>query len=83
MRSSVLIQNFAFAATTLTVKKGTVVTWTNNDTAPHTVTGDNGGPSSGNLSKGQSYSYTFDTVGVFPYHCTIHSNMKGTVIVTE
>jgi len=81
--SSVSISNFAFSPTSLTVKKGTTVTWTNNDSVPHTVTGDNGGPSSGSISSGTSYSYTFTTTGTFAYHCTIHPSMHGTVVVTE
>jgi plastocyanin len=78
---AVAITNFAFSPATLTVHKGTTVTWTNNDSAPHMVTGDNGGPSSSPLSKGKSYSYTFNAVGSFPYHCSIHPYMKATVQV--
>jgi plastocyanin len=77
----VTISNFAFAPTTITVHKGTTVTWTNEDSVAHTVTGDNGGPSSGDLGQGVTYSYTFNTVGSFPYHCAIHTYMKGTVVV--
>lgn len=80
---SVTIANFAFSPATLTVKKGTTVTWTNQDSAPHNVRGTNGGPSSETLAKGQSYSFTFTTAGTFPYICSIHPNMKATVIVTE
>jgi plastocyanin len=79
----VAITNFAFSPATLTVKKGTTVIWTNNDSAPHTVTGDNGGPSGSAISQGGTYSYTFNTVGSFPYHCSIHPSMKATVQVTD
>jgi plastocyanin len=48
----------------------------------HTVTGDNGGPSSQPLATGQSYSFTFNTAGTFAYHCSIHPSMTGMVIVT-
>jgi len=80
---SVDISNFAFSPATVTVKKGTTITWTNRDTAPHTVTGNNGGPSSQQLSQGMSYSYTFATTGTFSYHCAVHPTMHGTVVVTE
>jgi len=81
---SVAISSFAFDPATLTVKKGTTVTWTNKDSTAHTVTADSGtGPSSGHLSQGQTYSYKFDTVGTFKYHCAIHTDMTGTVTVTE
>jgi plastocyanin len=80
----VTIQDFSFGPATTTVKKGTTVTWTNNDSAPHTVTGSNGkGPQSGNLSKGDTYQYTFDEVGTFDYICSIHPSMTAKVVVTE
>ncbi len=82
---TVMIQNFAFSPATLTVKAGTTVTWTNNDGTQHTVTPDAGAPAgfgSGGLSPGTSYSFTFTSPGTYPYHCSIHTSMKGTVIVT-
>jgi plastocyanin len=83
--SSVSIENFAFMPPDITVKKGATVTWTNNDSTTHTVTASTGetGPKSGNLSNGDKYSFTFDQVGTFHYHCSIHPNMLGTVTVTE
>lgn len=80
--NSVTIENFAFSPTTLTIQKGTTVTWTNQDSAPHTVTSDSGSElSSASLSKGQSYSHTFDQAGTFTYHCNFHSMMKAKVVV--
>jgi plastocyanin len=82
--NSVSIADFAFSPANITVKKGTAVTWTNNDSAQHTVTGDaDGGPHSQPLSKGDSYTFTFNTAGTFSYHCSFHSNMTGKVVVTE
>jgi plastocyanin len=78
--TSVEIKNFAFEPTTVTVRVGQTVTWTNQDSAAHTVVGD-GGIDSGDLSKGKSYSKTFDTAGTFDYHCSIHPQMTGQVIV--
>lgn len=80
---SVSIKNFAFNPSTITVHKGTKVTWTNNDSVGHTVTGNNGGPASQLINPGQSYSYTFNTVGSFPYHCGVHPSMLGTVQVIQ
>lgn len=80
----VTIQDSSFSPAHITVKKGTKVTWTNNDSMAHTVSGDSSpGPDSGNLQNGESYSFTFDTVGTFGYHCNIHQSMHGTVTVTE
>ncbi len=83
--SAVTIQNFAFSPADITVKKGTKVTWTNQDSTAHTVTETDGqnGPGSGTLNQGQTYSFTFDSVGTFHYHCSIHTSMTGMVTVTE
>lgn len=81
--NTVNIQNMAFSPASITVKKGTTVTWTNNDSVDHTVTAGNNGFDSGLLSKGESFEFTFNTVGTFQYHCTVHPNMTGTVTVTE
>ncbi|MDN5275214.1 MAG: plastocyanin [Candidatus Saccharibacteria bacterium] len=83
--NSVAIQNFAFSPSAITIKKGTTVTWTNQDSTAHTVTETDSqdGPKSGNLSTGKSYSFTYNTVGTFKYECSIHTSMTGTVTVTE
>ena len=80
--TQVSIQNFAFQPATIQVARGTTVTWTNDDSAPHTVTFRNGGMSgSGTLQRGQNFSYTFDTAGTYTYYCGVHPSMIGTVIV--
>jgi plastocyanin len=77
--ASVDINNFAFNPATITVKSGTTLVWTNNDSVTHTI--NSATFNSGNLSTGQSYSHLFDTVGTFNYTCGIHPSMLGTVIV--
>ena len=79
--NTVAISNFTFNSNDLHVPAGTTVTWTNNDTAPHTVTADDGSFTSVTLNKGDTYSKTFSTAGTYHYHCTIHSMMKAEVIV--
>lgn len=79
--AAVTIQNFAFSPATLTIKSGTTVTWTNMDSAPHTVTSDSGAFSSPQLSNGGSFSFTFNTAGTYSYHCSNHPYMKGTITV--
>ncbi|MGN6267628.1 MAG: cupredoxin domain-containing protein [Ginsengibacter sp.] len=77
------IFNMAFPAK-ITVKKGATVKWFNKDGYAHTVTSDDGTTfDSGNLAAGATFSYTANTVGTFDYHCKIHSNMNGTLVVTE
>lgn len=79
--SSVAINGFAFNPATLTVSVGTTVTWTNSDSTTHTITSDTGAFDSGNVPVGQTYTHTFGQAGTFSYHCSIHTNMKGTIIV--
>lgn len=79
VKPTIDIKNFAFDPNSLTVKAGTTVTWTNQDSAPHKILGS--GFESGDLSKGQTFSYTFNDKGKFDYSCSIHPSMKGKVIV--
>ena len=78
---AVSIANFSFQPATLTVPVGTTVTWTNNDSAGHTVTADDGSFSSDTLGSGATFSQTFATAGTFAYHCKIHPSMTATVTV--
>lgn len=71
----------AFGANPLAVQQGTMVTWVNTDAMAHTVSSLQGTFDSGTLNPGQSFSFTFNTPGVFPYSCEIHPNMTGTVQV--
>lgn len=82
---NVIIQNFQFSPSTLTIAPGTTVTWVNNDSISHTTTADNMSAAeswdSGTINSGQSYSKTFNQAGVYTYHCNIHTYMKGTIQV--
>jgi plastocyanin len=71
----------AFGANPLVVSLGTTVVWQNNDTIAHTSTSDGSGWNSGTIGPGQSFRFTFTSPGTFPYHCSIHPDMLGTVTV--
>ena len=83
---TVLISDFLYKAEQLTVAVGTKVTFTNEDSAPHTATS---GPSpnadgvfeTGTLKKGQSKAVRLTKAGTFAYYCAIHPFMKATVVV--
>lgn len=84
VKAEVDIKSMAFAPGKVTMKRGSVVIWTNNDSVSHTVTADNGdGPKSKTLAPGQIYTFVFDKAGTFSYHCSLHTQMKGTVTVTK
>ena len=79
---TVLIKNFSFKPAHITIKRGTKVRWINKDTHPHTATANNKRSfDSGRLGKGQRYTHTFKSEGKKPYHCEIHSHMKGRITV--
>lgn len=79
----VAIKGFAYDPSSITISKGTTVTWKNEDSAPHTFTTTKAPVSidSGSIGNGDVFSYTFDTPGTYEYHCAIHPSMKGIVIV--
>jgi plastocyanin len=80
----VIIRNFEFSPTQVRVRPGTKVTWVNCGAAgtdAHTSTSDTGVWDSSLLLPGKTFTQTFSTVGVFPYHCVPHPFMLGTVTV--
>jgi plastocyanin len=77
----VTIKDFKYAPASISVSVGDSITWTNQDIAPHTATANDGSFDTGSLSKGKSGSVTFSKAGTFPYICSIHPSMKGTVTV--
>jgi plastocyanin len=79
--NAVSVVDFAFNPTSVSVKTGTTVTWTNTGSTAHTVTADDNSFDSGNVNSGATYSQAFATAGTFAYHCKIHSQMKATVVV--
>jgi plastocyanin len=70
-----------FGANPLTIPVGSIVTWTNTDAIDHTTTSDTGMWDSGVLTPGSTFTFTFAEVGTFPYHCTIHPTLTGTIVV--
>lgn len=77
------MQHGAYQVAHMQVRAGTTVTWTNQDSVPHSITFMNGMRGSGLLSQGQSFSYMFKTPGTYQYYCTVHPNMVATVTVVS
>ena len=79
---TVAIQNFTFNPRILMVPTGTTVTWVNEQqSTAHNIYSYNGTFQSKNLNTGDNYSFKFTKSGTYRYHCTIHPNMTGTIIV--
>lgn len=83
---SVVIEGFTFQPPSLEVPVGTTVTWTNEDSVPHTVTA--GRPDEEvtgfhePVDGGGTVQVAFDEVGTFPYYCVVHPTMTGEVVVS-
>ena len=84
----------AFSPNSIEVTVGQTVVWTNDDSAFHTVTSGTAGAAdvgkefdsgltgpTALTSKGKTFEHTFDRIGDYPYFCTLHPAMVGTVIV--
>ena len=79
--AKIVVKDFMFNPTPLTVKAGSTVTWTNMDDEPHTVVSDTGVFKSGGMDTNESFSYKFDKPGTYHFTCSIHPRMVGTVVV--
>jgi len=80
---SATIANFAFSPATITAKVGDVISWTNNDSAPHTATVKSDATcTTENLASGASGGIVFNAAGSYDYFCKIHPNMTGKIEVT-
>jgi len=68
----------------VSAKVGDVITWTNSDSAKHRVALDNGSCTMpGDIAGGGGKaSLVFNVAGTYPFHCTIHSGMKGTITIS-
>ncbi len=80
--ADVCIEGSTFDPGSVAVSAGDTVTWTNLDGIQHTVTSDDDAFDSGNIDGEADLEQTFDEAGEFAYHCEIHNQMTGTVVVS-
>ena len=84
----VFIHNYAYQPANIQVVWGTTVSWTNQDSAvhsvvlPHIIDSETDIRESGPLGRSQTFNYTFMARGAFQYYCTEHPTMIGIVTVT-
>jgi plastocyanin/FtsP/CotA-like multicopper oxidase with cupredoxin domain len=71
-----------FSPSSVTIPAGESVRWTNTDSTPHTATKDDHSWTSPTLAGGQTYFKTFTVKETIGYHCHIHPDMTGTIVVT-
>ena len=77
--NNVSIENFSFNPQALTVKVGAEVTWINNDSTIHDIKSSTF--NSAGLNAGDTFKFTFSSVGTYDYNCGIHPVMTGKIIV--
>jgi amicyanin len=86
---TIKIRDLSFGPPNIKIKKGTKVTWTNEDTLGHSVLADDATNTGGLptdrplMGHKDTFSLTFQTAGTFRYHCGAHSFMRGSVEVVE
>lgn len=76
----VVIRGFAYDPPELTVELGTSVKWLNLDGVSHTATADDG-TFNGSVTGSRSFTFTPTEAGEHPYFCSIHPEMRATLIV--
>ena len=82
-RGTLPINDHAFDPAQLSIASGTTLTIVNTDTKKHTATADNGLFDTGVLEPGESFEIYFEGSGTVTYHCKLHPDMKGSIIVGE
>lgn len=78
---TVAIEAVRFSPQDLAVGVGDTIIWTNQDPYPHTVTATGRGFDSALILPGRTWKLVVQKPGSFPYFCTLHETMKGTVVV--
>ena len=81
--TTVDIRDHAFNPAQLNVAPGTTVTFVNNDTEAHTATANDGLFDSGVLEPGSSFDVWIDGSGTVTYHCELHPDMQGSIVVGQ
>lgn len=80
---TVKIRNFKFEPANLAIAVGKTVQFLNVDEEPHTATATDGTFNSKALDTNETWNYTATKPGTYPYICSIHPFMKGTLTVTN
>ncbi len=80
-KTTIKIHTFKFEPATGTIAVGETVQFINVDEEPHTVTSTDGAFDSKALDTNQTWNYTATKSGTFPYICSVHPFMKGTLTV--
>lgn len=79
----IIVKDSAFTPPVLTVVSGSSITFVNNTAIAHTIlTDDTTTIRAVSIAPGTSFFFKKDTSGTFPYHCALHPNARGTIVIT-
>ena len=79
---AVTVVDFNFQPADITAKTGQVIAFSNTGSAPHTATLDDGSCTTPTIQPGKADGLTFTVAGTYKFHCSIHTQMKGTIVVS-
>jgi plastocyanin len=82
-RGTLPINAHGFDPAQLSIASGTTLRIVNTDPEWHTATADNGLFDTGVLEAGESFEVYFEGSGTVTYHCKLHPDMKGSIVVGE
>ena len=77
----IYMRGSVYSAPNITLFAGSKITWINDDNMVHTVTANDASFNSGDINPGSSFSYTFNTIGTYHYHCVHHIGMTAVVTI--
>jgi plastocyanin len=78
---TIIVENMKFTPDKLEIKPGDAVVWLNKDYFPHTATSNEKAFDSGQIASGKTWKFRFKKKGAFPYTCTLHPTMLGSIEV--
>jgi plastocyanin len=80
-RVEVVIKNFGFEPTQLTVSRGDTIVFSNTDFVPHTATARDSTWDSKSIDGSKTWSFVANAVGTHEYYCVFHPVMRATLTV--
>jgi plastocyanin len=78
---TIRMQKESFVPAQISVAAGTRITWTNDDSMPHSVTAADNGLDSGPIMPGKTFQWTATDTGTIAYHCIFHPSMTAQLTV--
>ena len=78
---TVVMEGVGFVPNVLAVARGDTVVWVNKDPFAHTASAQDKSFDSKEIAAGKSWRFIAKKTGTFPYVCTLHPTMKGTLVV--